>query len=62
MVMNVPSAIDFDQDPTQVIDTRDKLVINGYPVLVEVTRRPNHSNEVVSETAGEMRSPIFPPA
>src|SRR3972149_5229356 len=39
MVMNVPTVTDFDQDPTEVIETGDYVVVNGDLGLVEVTKR-----------------------
>ena len=37
--MNVPTVTDFDQDPTEVIETGDYVVVNGDLGLVEVTKR-----------------------
>jgi uncharacterized protein len=39
MVMNVPSVTDFDQDPTEVIETGDYVVVDGDRGIVEVTKK-----------------------
>jgi predicted aconitase with swiveling domain len=39
MVMNVPAVTDFDQDPTEVIETGDYVVVNGDEGTVEVTKK-----------------------
>jgi predicted aconitase with swiveling domain len=39
MVMKVPTVTDFDQDPTQVIETGDWVVVNGDEGIVEVTKK-----------------------
>jgi predicted aconitase with swiveling domain len=39
MVMKVPSVTDFDQDPTEVIETGDYVRVNGDLGLVEVTKK-----------------------
>jgi predicted aconitase with swiveling domain len=39
MVMNVPTVTDFDQDPTEVIETGDHVIVDGDRGIVEVTKR-----------------------
>jgi predicted aconitase with swiveling domain len=38
MVMNVPTVTDFDQDPTEVIETGDYVKVNGDEGIVEVIK------------------------
>lgn len=38
MVMNVPTVTDFDQDPTEVIETGDFVKVNGDEGIVEVIK------------------------
>ncbi len=40
MVMKVPTVTDFDQDPTEVIETGDYVIVNGDQGLVEVIKKP----------------------
>jgi predicted aconitase with swiveling domain len=39
MVMNVPTVTDFDQDPTEVIETGDHVTVDGDRGIVEVTKK-----------------------
>jgi predicted aconitase with swiveling domain len=39
MVMKVPTVTDFDQDPTEVIETGDWVIVNGDTGIVEVVKR-----------------------
>jgi uncharacterized protein len=39
MVMNVPTVTDFDQDPTEVIETGDWVTVNGDEGIVEVIKK-----------------------
>jgi predicted aconitase with swiveling domain len=39
MVANVPTVTDLDQDPTQVIETGDHVIVNGDEGTVEVIKR-----------------------
>ncbi len=39
MVMKVPSVTDFDQDPTEVIETGDWVIVNGDEGIVEVIKK-----------------------
>ncbi|MFC2038255.1 aconitase X swivel domain-containing protein [Chloroflexota bacterium] len=39
MVMNVPTVTDFDQDPTEVIETGDMVIVNGDEGIVEVIKK-----------------------
>ena len=39
MVMKVPTVTDFDQDPTEVIETGDHVIVNGDEGLVEVIKK-----------------------
>ena len=39
MVMKVPTVTDFDQDPTEVIETGDWVKVDGDKGIVEVTKR-----------------------
>ena len=39
MVMNVPTVTDFDQDPTEVIETGDHVVVDGDRGIVEVIKK-----------------------
>ena len=39
MVMNVPTVTDFDQDPTEVIETGDYVIVNGDEGIVEVIKK-----------------------
>jgi predicted aconitase with swiveling domain len=39
MVMKVPTVTDFDQDPTEVIETGDWVKVDGDNGIVEVTKR-----------------------
>jgi len=39
MVMNVPTITDFDQDPTEVIETGDYVIVNGDEGIVEVIKK-----------------------
>ncbi len=39
MVMNVPTVTDFDQDPTEVIETGDYVIVNGDDGIVEVIKK-----------------------
>ena len=39
MVMNVPTVTDFDQDPTEVIETGDYVIVNGDRGIVEVIKK-----------------------
>ncbi len=39
MVANVPTVTDFDQDPTEVIETGDYVVVNGDAGTVEVIKK-----------------------
>jgi predicted aconitase with swiveling domain len=39
MVMKVPTVTDFDQDPTQVIETGDWVIVNGDKGIVEVIKK-----------------------
>lgn len=41
MVMNVPTVTDFDQDPTEVIETGDHVIVNGDEGVVEVVKTAN---------------------
>lgn len=41
MVMNVPTVTDFDQDPTEVIETGDHVIVNGDEGIVEVIKTAN---------------------
>ena len=41
MVMNVPTVTDFDQDPTEVIETGDYVKVNGDEGIVEVIKTKN---------------------
>ena len=41
MVMNVPTVTDFDQDPTEVIETGDYVKVNGDDGIVEVIKTKN---------------------
>ena len=39
MIMKVPTVTDFDQDPTEVIETGDHVRVDGDRGIVEVTKR-----------------------
>jgi predicted aconitase with swiveling domain len=39
MVMNVPTVTDFDEDPTEVIETGDHVIVNGDLGIVEVIKK-----------------------
>jgi predicted aconitase with swiveling domain len=39
MVMKVPTVTDFDQDPTEIIETGDWVKVDGDRGIVEVTKR-----------------------
>lgn len=39
MNMKVPTVTDFDQDPTEVIETGDHVIVNGDDGVVEVIKR-----------------------
>ncbi|MEE8414037.1 MAG: hypothetical protein V3R96_05750 [Dehalococcoidales bacterium] len=39
MVMDVPTVTDFDQDPTEVIETGDYVIVNGDEGIVEVIKK-----------------------
>ncbi len=39
MAANIPTVTDFDQDPTEVIETGDWVVVNGDAGTVEVTKK-----------------------
>jgi len=39
MVMKVPTVTDFDQDPTEIIETGDHVTVNGDKGIVEVIKR-----------------------
>ena len=39
MAADIPTVTDFDQDPTEVIETGDYVVVNGDAGTVEVTKR-----------------------
>lgn len=39
MVANVPTVTDFDQDPTEVIETGDYVIVNGDEGIVEVLKK-----------------------
>lgn len=39
MVGNVPTVTDFDQDPTEVIETGDYVIVNGDEGTVEVIKK-----------------------
>ncbi len=39
MVMKVPTVTDFDQDPTEVIETGDWVKVDGDAGIIEVTRK-----------------------
>jgi len=39
MVMNVATVTDFDQDPTEVIETGDYVIVNGDEGIVEVIKK-----------------------
>ncbi|MCX7911984.1 MAG: DUF126 domain-containing protein [Dehalococcoidales bacterium] len=39
MVANVPTVTDFDQDPTEVIETGDHVIVNGDKGIVEVIKK-----------------------
>lgn len=39
MVMQVPTVTDFDQDPTEVIETGDWVIVNGDEGIVEVIKK-----------------------
>jgi uncharacterized protein len=41
MVMQVPTVTDFDQDPTEVIETGDWVRVDGDRGIVEVTKKRN---------------------
>ena len=38
MNMKVPTVTDFDQDPTEVIETGDHVIVNGDEGIVEVIK------------------------
>lgn len=38
MAMEVPTVTDFDQDPTEVIETGDYVIVNGDKGIVEVIK------------------------
>ena len=38
MLMNVPSMTDFDQDPTEVFETGDHVIVRGDEGIVEVIK------------------------
>lgn len=39
MAANVPTVTDFDQDPTEVIETGDYVIVNGDEGIVEVIKK-----------------------
>ncbi|HSW56890.1 MAG TPA: DUF126 domain-containing protein [Dehalococcoidales bacterium] len=39
MAANVPTVTDLDQDPTEVIETGDHVIVNGDKGIVEVIKR-----------------------
>ena len=39
MNMKVPTVTDFDQDPTEVIETGDHVLVDGDRGIVEVTKK-----------------------
>jgi K+/H+ antiporter YhaU regulatory subunit KhtT len=39
--MKVPTITDFDQDPTEVIETGDHVIVNGDKGIVEVIKKSN---------------------
>jgi hypothetical protein len=39
MAANVPTVTDFDQDPTEVIETGDWVIVNGDEGIVEVIKK-----------------------
>ena len=39
MNMKVPTVTDFDQDPTEVIETGDNVIVNGDEGIVEVLKK-----------------------
>ena len=39
MVANIPTVTDFDQDPTEVIETGDHVIVNGDTGTVEVIKK-----------------------
>jgi hypothetical protein len=39
MCMKVPTVTDFDQDPTEIIETGDHVIVNGDEGVVEVIKR-----------------------
>jgi predicted aconitase with swiveling domain len=39
MAANVPTVTDFDQDPTEVIETGDYVIVNGDEGIVEIIKR-----------------------
>jgi predicted aconitase with swiveling domain len=41
MNMKVPTITDFDQDPTEVIETGDHVIVNGDKGIVEVIKKSN---------------------
>ncbi|MDN5312719.1 MAG: hypothetical protein PWQ68_1692 [Thermoanaerobacteraceae bacterium] len=39
MAMGVPAVTDFDQDPTEVIETGDYVIVNGDEGIIEVIKK-----------------------
>jgi len=39
MVANVPTVTDFDRDPTEVIETGDRVIVNGDEATVTVIKK-----------------------
>ncbi len=39
MAADVPTVTDFDQDPTEVIETGDYVIVNGDKAIVEVIKK-----------------------
>lgn len=39
MAANIPTITDFDQDPTEVIETGDHVIVNGDKGIVEVIKK-----------------------
>ena len=39
MAANIPTVTDFDQDPTEVIETGDHVIVNGDEGIVEVIKK-----------------------
>jgi len=42
MAMNVPTVTDFNQDPTEVIETGDYVIVNGDEGIVEVIKKTKY--------------------